>query len=122
MHSRTIVLAVGLLAAPLSLLVAPQAASTGASNMLLIAASPEDTVNGHVLTPAPISGLPTPGVPAEDRVAQPGHTLDAGPINSTPFSDSPTGTLSEGGDQASQRDRTLAPADSDSGAVPNLGK
>ena len=31
------------------------------------------------------------------------------------------GTLSEGGDQGSQRDRTMSPADT-SGETPNLGK
>ena len=122
MHSRSIVLAIGLLAAPLSLLIAPDSASSGQGNMWLTAATTEDTVNGRQLLPAPVPDALPPGVAATDRVAEPGsHTLSAGPTNSTPFSDTPTGTLSEGGDQGSQRDRSLAPADA-SGVTPNLGR
>ncbi len=121
MHSRLIALAVGLLAVPLALAATPGTASSQAS-LFPVAALPEDSVNGHLLTPAPMPSELPPGVPAVDRVAEPGsHTLSAGPTNSTPFSDTPTGTLSEGGDQGSQRDRTMSPADT-SGETPNLGK
>ncbi len=121
MHSRTIVLIIGVLAAPLSLQVAPQTSASGTGNLWLTAGT-EDSVNGHVLTPAPVSNLDPDGVSAVDRAAQPGsHTLDAGPTNSTPFSSTPSGTLSEGGDQGSQRDRSLSPADQ-SGVTPNLGR
>ena len=122
MHSRTIVLAIGLLAAPLSLLAAPGVPSSGASGFWLTAATTEDTVNGHQLSPAPVPDALPPGVAPVDRVAEPGsHTLSAGPTNSTPFSDTPTGTLSGGGDQASQRDRSLAATDG-TGVTPNLGR
>ena len=121
MRSSTIVLAVSLLAAPLSLLAAPQPASPQ-GNMLLAAAPLEGSVNGHALEPAPLPTVGPAGVSPVDRVAGPGsHTLDAGPTNSTPFSDTPTGSLSEGGTEGSQRDRTLSPSDA-SGVTPNLGK
>ena len=121
MHSRLIALAVGLLAVPLALAATPGTASSQAS-LFPVAALPEDSVNGHLLTPAPMPSELPPGVPAVDRVAAPGrHTLSAGATNSTPFSDTPTGTLSEGGAQGSQRDRTMSPADT-SGETPNLGK
>ena len=122
MRSNTIVLAVGLLAAPLSLLAAPGSATPQAGNILLAAAPLEGSVNGHPLEPAPTPTVGPPGVSPVDRVAGPGsHTLDAGPTNSTPFSDTPTGSLSEGGTEGSQRDRTLSPSDS-SGVTPNLGR
>ena len=64
-----------------------------------------------------------PGVAPVDRVAGPGsRTLGAGPVNSTPFSATPTGTLSGGsGGEASQADRTLAPG-ATVGTTPNLGR
>ena len=121
MHSRTIVLAVGLLAAPLSMLAAPDP-SAGAGPIWAAAAPLQDTVNGRALEPAPVPALDPVGLPPVDRVAGPGtQSLSAGPVNSTPFSATPSGTLSDGGDQASQRDRTFAPADS-SGTTPNLGR
>lgn len=121
MHSRTIVLAVGMLAAPLSIFAGPTAPS-GASAIWSVAAPLEDSVNGKALEPAPVPSIGPAGVAPVDRVAGAGsRTLGAGPVNSTPFSATPTGTLSEGGDQASQRDRTLAPSDA-SGVTPNLGR
>ena len=123
MRSSTIVFAVGLLAVPLSLMADPQGLSTGSSGFFLTAATPQEgSVNGHPLEPAPVPSIQTPGLSPADRVAAPGsRTLDAGPVNSTPFSATPTGTLSEGGAEASQRDRTLAPSDG-GGVTPNLGK
>ena len=121
MRSNTIVLAIGLLAAPLSLLAAPDPAPTPA-NLLLAAAPLEGSVNGHALEPAPLPTVGPAGISPVDRVAGPGsHALDAGPTNSTPFSATPSGTLSEGGSQGSQRDRTEAPSDT-TGVTPNLGK
>ena len=122
MRSNIIVLAVGLLAAPLSLLAAPDSTTPPSGNVLLAAAPLEGSVNGHPLEPAPIPTVGPAGVSPVDRVAGPGsHTLDAGPTNSTPFSDTPTGSLSEGGTEGSQRDRTLSPSDT-TGMTPNLGK
>ena len=125
MHSRTIVLAVGLLAAPLSMLTVPSASlsqSTGGSALWAAAAPIQDSVNGRALEPAPVPSIGPVGLSPADRVAGPGsRALEAGPLNSTPFSSTPSGTLSEGGDQASQSDRTLAPSDS-SGVTPNLGR
>ena len=87
MHSRTIILAIGLLAAPLSLLAAPETAPTGAGGFWLAAAAGEETVNGRVLTEAPVPNIGPGGVAPVDRVAGAGsRTLDAGPANSTPFS------------------------------------
>ena len=121
MHSRTIVLAVGLLAAPLSMLANPGGAP-GAEPIWPAAAPLQDTVNGRPLESAPVPSVETPGLAPVDRVAgSGGRTLDAGPVNSTPFSAAPSGTLSEGGDQISQRDRTVAPAGG-AGVTPNLGR
>ena len=62
--------------------------------------------------------IPEPGLSPADRVAGEGsRTLDAGPTNSTPFSSTPSGTLSSGGTQASNSDRVNAPADG-SGVTP----
>ncbi len=119
MRSHTIVLAVSLLAAPLSLVGLPESSAAGAP--------PPDqavsnTINGRALLPAPVPDGLEGGVSPVDRVAQPGsHSLDAGPINGTPFSDTPTGTLSDGGTQIDRGDRTFTPADSP-GATPNLGR
>ena len=122
MHSRTIVLAVGLLAAPLSLMLSPEGSSLRPSRVWIAAASAEESVNGHVLTAAPVPGDSGGGRSPADRVAGAGsRTMDAGPTNSTPFSSTPTGATSGGGDQVSQRDRSLTPF-SQSGVIPNLGR
>ena len=122
MRSNTIVLAVGLLATPLSLLAASSPGAPAPANIWTAAAVPfESSINGHARHPAPRPPVGPPGVAPVDRVAGPGsRTLDAGPVNSTPFSDTPTGTLSGGGTQESVRDRTVAPAGSS--VTPNLGK
>ena len=121
MRSSTIVLAVGLFATPLAMLASPDNTASAAAPSFPLATS-TDTVNGHVLTDAPVPNSPPAGLPAVDRVAGEGsRTLDAGPTNSTPFSGSPSGTLSSGGTQVSSADRVNAPAD-DSGVVPNLGR
>ena len=82
----------------------------------------ETAVNGRPLTDAPLSSLGPEGRPPVDRAARPGTaSSDAGPVNGTPFSATPSGTLSEGGSQTDQHDRSLAPANAD-GVVPNLGR
>jgi hypothetical protein len=73
------------------------------------------------LAPAPVPRVEPPGVSPADRVAGPGSPVAAGPVNSTPFSATPSGMLSEGGEQTSQHDRTLAPTDG-TGVTPNLGR
>ena len=121
MHASTLVLAVGLLASPLALLGSPENAVEAEAFPMLVAGPADNTVNGHVLTDAPVPSIPEPGLSPADRVAGEGsRTLDAGPTNSTPFSSTPSGTLSSGGTQASNSDRVNAPADS-SGVTPNLG-
>ena len=128
MRSSTLVLAVGLLAAPLALLASSDNGAAAAGNgavpgfPMLVAGQTENTVNGHVLTDAPVPSVGPAGLAPVDRVAGAGsRTLDAGPVNSTPFSSTPTGSLSSGGTQASNADRVNAPADG-SGVTPNLGK
>jgi hypothetical protein len=123
MRPTSIVLAVGLLAAPLSLLNAPESPAA-TTDFLPIAdtAVTQTEVNGHLLVPAPVPAIGPATLSRTDTLAGPGtHSMDAGPINSTPFSDTPSGTLSNGGAQISQADRSLAPADG-SGVTPNLGK
>ncbi len=121
MRPHSIILAVSLLAAPLSLLGLPDSGANAAG------APPADqrvsnTVNGRALLPAPVPSGLEDGVSPVDRAAEPGtHSFDAGPINGTPFSDTPTGTLSDGGTQIDRGDRTFTPADSP-GATPNLGR
>ena len=121
MRSHSIVLAVSLLAFPLSLLGLPDSGASAAG------APPPDqkvsnTINGHVLLPAPVPNGLEDGVSPVDRVAEPGtHSFDAGPINGTPFSDTPSGTLSDGGTQIDRGDRTFTPADAPD-ATPNLGR
>ena len=121
MRSTTLVLAVGLLASPLALLASPDNTAEAAGSPQLAAAQTGDTVNGHVLTDAPVPTVGPAGVSPVDRVAgEGGRTLDAGPANSTPFSNAPTGTLSSGGSQTSNTDRVNAPSDG-SGVTPTSG-
>ena len=90
--------------------------------ILLVADGPTKSINGRPLVDAPLSSLGPAGLPPVDRAAQPGTaSQDAGPVNGTPFSATPSGTLSEGGSQTDQHDRSLAPADA-GGVVPNLGR
>ena len=75
MHSRSIVLAVGLLAAPLSMLTAPTASlsqSTGGNAFLTAAAPLQDSVNGRALEAAPVPSIAPAGLSPADRVAGPG--------------------------------------------------
>lgn len=122
MHSSTIVVAVALLAAPLSLIALPDN-SAAATGFMRVAGPVTDTsVNGHVLTDAPVPRVGPEGVAPVDRVAGAGgRALGAGPTNSTPFSSTPSGTLSSGGAQTGNSDRVNAPTDA-SGVTPNLGK
>ena len=122
MRSSTIVLAIGLLASPLALLASPDSMASADSFTQLVGAQSSDTVNGRVLTDAPVPSIGPTGVTPSDRVAGEGsRTLDAGPTNSTPFSSTPSGTLSSGGSQTSNTDRVNAPSDA-SGVTPNLGR
>ena len=130
MHSRLVAVAVAVVAAPLSLVSPASSPFAGPSLTPTLANDEigviEKTIGGRPTVDAPLSNLPDQGISPVDRVAQPGsRTLesgpDAGPINGTPFSSTPTGTLSDGGTQIARSDRTLAPADGD-GVVPNLGR
>lgn len=122
MRSSTLVLAIGLLASPLALLASPDNTAVAAGFPTLAAAQGSETINGHVLTDAPVPSVGPAGVAPVDRVGGEGsRTLDAGPTNSTPFSSTPTGSLSSGGTQVSNADRVNSPADG-AGVTPNLGK
>ncbi len=123
MRSSTIVLAVGLLAAPLALLASPDSTAVAAGFPQLIAQNDvSNTVNGRPLVDAPVPSIPPAGLPPVDRVAgEGGRALAAGPTNSTPFSNTPSGMLSDGGTQVANADRVYAPAN-DSGVTPNLSK
>ena len=126
MHSRLVAVAVAVVAAPLSLVSPASSPFAGPSLTPTLANDEigviEKTIGGRPTVDAPLSNLPDQGIAPVDRGAQPGsRALDAGPINGTPFSSTPTGTLSDGGTQIARSDRTLAPADGD-GVVPNLGR
>lgn len=123
MYSSTIVLAVALLAAPLALLTSPDnMTATDGFAQLVADNTVSNTVNGRPLVDAPVPGGIPAGVAPVDRAAGEGsRTLDAGPVNSTPFSSTPSGTLSDGGTQTSKSDRVDAPSGG-SGVTPNLGK
>ncbi len=114
MRSSTIVLAVGLFAAPLALLTTPDV-SKGGGNIFAEAraqgsAPGGQPLNNRTFTDAPVSNLATPGVAPADRVAgEGGRTLDAGPVDGTPFSNLPAGYLADGGSQITERDRVYQP-------------
>ncbi len=83
---------------------------------------PQDTVNGRPVVDAPVPRSDPAGVAPVDRVAGEGsRTLDAGPVNSTPFSNAPSGTLSAAAPRPANADRVDSPAER-SGVTPNLGK
>jgi hypothetical protein len=89
---------------------------------LVANAQTPNTYNGRKLEDAPVPAIMPPGVSPADSVSRPGSgTIDAGPLNATPFSDTPSGVLSDGGTQTSKSDRTLSPADT-SGVTPNLSR
>ena len=115
MQALKIAFAVTVAAAPLALL--PTCPSLAAGQP-----APAASVGGRPLVDAPLSALGPTALPPVDRAAQPGtHSDSAGPVNGTPFSSTPSGTLSEGGTQPDQHDRSFA-ASNNSGVVPNLGK
>ena len=122
MHSSNLTFVIALLASPLALL--PLASHSAAGQPLLAADQTvgSSTLGGRPLVDAPLSTLGPARLPPVDRAAQPGtHSDSAGPVNGTPFSATPSGTLSEGGTQPDQHDRSFA-ASNDTGVVPNLGK
>ena len=122
MRSSIIVFSVSLLVTPLALLASPDNIASATGFAQLVGAQSGDTVNGRILTDAPVPTVGPAGISPANRVAGEGsRTLDAGPTNSTPFSSSPSGTLSSGGTQIGNSDRVNAPA-SGSGVTPNLGK
>ena len=126
MRSSTIVLAVGLLAAPLSLVSVPNSlpdSGTGPSIFMHMAnAQTPNTVNGRRLEDAPVPGITPGGISPAERAGGPGSgTLDAGPANGTPFSAAPIGTFSQEASETSQSGRAPAPTNSN-GVTPNLSR
>jgi hypothetical protein len=121
MRSSTIVLATGLLAAPLSLLAGQD--NTPAPVVPAADLSVTQTaVNGHVLTPAPMPAIGPSQGSRVDRMGGPdGQAMTAGPVNATPFSAAPAAPLTNAGAQTSPADRTAPPADG-TGVTPSLGK
>ncbi len=121
MRSSTIVLAVGLLAAPLALLTSPDnTAAAEGFPQLLADNDVSNTVNGRPLADAPTPSVEPAGVAPSERVAG-ARTVEAGPVNSTPFSNTPSGTVSGGGDQIANADRVDAPSN-DPVVTPDLSK
>ncbi len=120
MRSSTILLSVGLLATPLALLANPQAGA-GTDGLMQLAQNtatsvPQQTINGRPLVDAPTAGPPF-GFPPEYRVADPGsRSLNAGPINSTPFSAGPLANSAAGSPG------TPNGVPGDAFVTPNLGK
>lgn len=124
MRPNTLVLFLGLLAAPLALFANPQttAMADGLVQMVQLTTggpgtttAPQETINGRPLEPAPTGG-PMPGVSPVDRAAGPGsRSLTAGPINATPFSAGPTSAVQSGS--------PASPNGTPGGdSTPNLGK
>ncbi len=122
MHPSNLVLAISLLAVPVSLMTNPPGSQGAAADQF----NPSAVMRVQALnryqpfTPAPVSPLSGSGqLPPSERAAGPGsHSFDAGPVNGTPFSDTPSGTLSDGGAQVSRGDRTYT----EGNVTPNLGK
>ena len=123
MRSSTIVLAVGLLAAPLAMLTSPNNPADAAGFAQLIADnSVSNTVNGRPLIDAPVPSVAPAGVAPVNRVDGAGTPIvQAGPVDSTPFSNTPSGMLSGGGAQIANADRVDVPSNA-STATPNLSK
>ena len=111
MHARTIIAAIGLLAAPLSLFAAPGATVLQPGAILPAAAPAESSVNGHKLEPAPMPTVGPAGVAPVDRAGGLNSpTAGAGPVESTPFSAAPQGMFSSGSEQVrSPTDATGVP-------------
>ena len=120
MRSSTIVLAVGLLAAPLALFGSPGAGTP--SGGLVQVASAQVPAKTGVFVDAPVPRVDPAGISPADRVAGAGgRTLDAGPANGTPFSSTPSGTLGGGGTGESNADAIRSPADAGD-TTPNLSR
>ena len=116
---RRIALALLLLTGPLSV---GDVGSRFPAALVQVARAQPNSVNGRRLEDAPISRLPPDGVSPSDRVAGPGGlTLDAGPSNGTPFSSTPSGTLSGGGTPEADSDTVRESPDSGR-ATPNLSR
>ncbi len=114
MRSSTIILAVGLFAAPLAFSPWPSAVAQ-------TSARPADSINGRPLQDAPVPRIGPAGVSPADRVAGPGsRALESGPVDGTPFSSTPSGTLSGNGSQADSDRGSLPTGSTDS--TPNLSR
>ena len=120
MRSSTIVLVVGLLAAPLALFGSPETGTP--STGFLQAANAQVPAKTGVFVDAPVPRVDPAGISPSDRVAGPGgRALDAGPADGTPFSSTPSGTLQGGGTTESNADGIRSPADPGD-TTPNLSR
>ncbi len=107
-----ILLATIILAAPL--------APHGAALAQTATVAPVETLNGRPLTDAPVSSIGPDRMSRTERLAGPElRSYDAGPIDGTPFSAGPSGSLGGGGGEVGGR---LGNAESRDGGTPNLGK
>ena len=99
MHSSTIVLAIGLLASPLALL-GNSASQPMVQSLTQLAqystGAPEQSIHGRPLADAPVPDA-IPGLSPANRVAtHESRSLDAGPVNATPFSAGPISNYAAG--------------------------
>jgi len=123
MRSSTLLLTVGLLAAPLALLDNPQTGPMTDELMQLAQntvtnsqAAPDQSINGRPLLDAPVPDAVPLGVSPANRAAAAGsRDLTAGPVNATPFSAGPTSALQSG---SPATPNGTAQGD----ATPNLGR
>ena len=118
MQSSILVLITGLLTAPLAL-IGPPGNAPGqtklAQSVQYSTGAPEQTIHGRPLTDAPVPDS-LPGVAPADRAGGMGsRSLEAGPVNATPFSAAPT-SAEQAGSQAYSNGLSR-----DDG-TPNLGK
>lgn len=118
MQSSILVLITGLLTAPLALVGTAGSApmqNKPVQTVQYSTGAPEQTIHGRPLTDAPVPDA-LPKVAPVDRAAGPGsRSLDAGPVNATPFSAAPT-SAEQAGSQAYSTGSTR------DGGTPSLGK
>ncbi len=102
------------------ILVGPLALHGGAALAQNATVTPVEMLNGRPVTDAPVSSIGPETMSRSERLS--GSELrssDAGPVDGTPFSAAPSGSLGgEGGDVGGR----LGNSDSRYGGTPNLGK
>ncbi len=83
-------------------------------------AAPVEMLNGRPVTDAPVSSIGPDRLSRSDRLAGPElRSSDAGPVDGTPFSAAPSGSLGGGGGEVGGRLGNIGSRD---GGTPNLGK